>query len=830
MNASDGDIEARLVALQTEHRVAEAAVRDDERRLEEIKDGVAELLRDAAVTRGRLGDLAGEHAEREERLAAIARETPALVSAVDNAQAALAIAENGGRAWRDELARRETERHEGEAKLYHLRAALEQSALRIAAARETRNQAARAARRILPGGAGERLRAVLESLNGDRPAAPPAMLLDVMKAPPALEPALRAVLGDQLEAVITDSPHFALRAIEVLKQHESGRLSFIPRTLDAAGGTHHAIDAPGIAGRLLEMVEVEPRFTPLAEALMGHVMLANDLRSAYAASNLNGRGTVFVTRDGDVLAPDRMISGGSGGAQADSAEAIGMRQRALALEVAERVVIEAEADHEELTRRVEWARLAVADELEALRDIRTRLAECDGAVTAARTAIAQAEQRLALLEANRAAAQRRVEEIAQLALAANQRLEDLARAEQAARARLAHALDALSGRRAAAKNLGEAMLELGARVAAHKAARIALQQDYRHQRAIAETLDGELQRADEELARAAHERAEFERESAALAAQDAAALVHRDEFEAARAALHLRCQAGEHELEGARAALKLARERAAAIAAEGTQCQLRRERAGTLAEELARGFAEKFAAAFDSVADELRVRLADRDPAADAARLQELRARAEKIGEVNLAAESEVKELEERAGHLTAERDDLQAAANDLAHTIQKLNREARKRFSETFEGAARNFGELFPKLMRGGKGRLELAAADDVLEAGVNILVQPAGKKVKELALLSGGEKALSAMALIFSLFLLNPSPFCVMDEVDAPLDEFSLAAFTGLVRELKARSQFIIITHNQRTMQAADHIHGVTMERPGISRIISLEIPRAA
>jgi len=107
---------------------------------------------------------------------------------------------------------------------------------------------------------------------------------------------------------------------------------------------------------------------------------------------------------------------------------------------------------------------------------------------------------------------------------------------------------------------------------------------------------------------------------------------------------------------------------------------------------------------------------------------------------------------------------------------------------------------------------------------------VQPAGKKVKEIGLLSGGEKALSAMALIFALFLLNPSPFCVMDEVDAPLDEFSLAAFTGLVQELKPNSQFIIITHNQRTMQAADHIHGVTMDRPGISRLISLKIPDAA
>ena len=185
-------------------------------------------------------------------------------------------------------------------------------------------------------------------------------------------------------------------------------------------------------------------------------------------------------------------------------------------------------------------------------------------------------------------------------------------------------------------------------------------------------------------------------------------------------------------------------------------------------------------------------------------RLVELRAKAERIGEVNLAAESEVKELEERSSALESERADLQAAVNDLTQTIQQLNREARKRFAETFETAAKNFELLFPKLLRGGKGRLELTQADDVLDAGVNILVQPAGKKVKEIGLLSGGEKALSAMALIFSLFLLNPSPFCLMDEVDAPLDEFSLAAFTGLVQELKERSQFIIITHNQRTMQA--------------------------
>jgi chromosome segregation protein len=448
----------------------------------------------------------------------------------------------------------------------------------------------------------------------------------------------------------------------------------------------------------------------------------------------------------------------------------------------------------------------------------------------ARDALVRAERQLTLAEANRAHADRRLAEVSGLALAANSRLEEMVRLEQQARARLGAAVAALSDRRGVGQRLGGAMLAAAAKLEARKVFLSTLEQELRHQGRIAEGLEGQIGQHRAEVERARRERIEFERESATLAAQDEDAAERRRQLEAAVAELQAQCGEPARELETARGALAQARQTADALDAEAIQCELRRERARTLIEELERAFREKFEVEFGALAADLEGTLMGRDAQKDEARLQDLRARAEKIGPVNLAAESEVKELEERTGALAAERADLRAAVNDLSHTIQRLNREARKRFSETFEGAARNFAELFPKLMRGGKGRLELAEADDVLEAGVNILVQPAGKKVKEIDLLSGGEKALSAMALIFSLFLLNPSPFCVMDEVDAPLDEFSLAAFTGFVWELKERSQFIVITHNQRTMQAAEHIHGVTMERPGISRIISLKIPAAA
>jgi chromosome segregation protein len=460
---------------------------------------------------------------------------------------------------------------------------------------------------------------------------------------------------------------------------------------------------------------------------------------------------------------------------------------------------------------------------------RSRIEDAERGAAAARSAIAKAEQQLALAEAGSANTSRRLAELTIAVVSSNARMEELALLEQSARARLGEASAGLAERRNETKRLGDAMLTAGARVEARKRELAALAQELLHLQRMTAELETQIDQNHAQLERARSERIEFQREVANLAAQDDTGAARRGELEEVVGTLTQRCAERENELARARANLKDARDRLATLESEAVDCSLKRERARTLIEELERSFAEKFLADFNSVADDLDTALSGRNSVQDGARLHDLRARAEKIGEVNLAAESEVRELEERAGVLTTERADLQAALNDLTHTIHKLNREARKRFAETFEGAAKNFELLFPKLLRGGKGRLELTAADDVLDAGVNILVQPAGKKVKEIALLSGGEKALSAMALIFSLFLLNPSPFCVMDEVDAPLDEFSLAAFTGLVSDLKQSSQFIIITHNQRTMQSADHIHGVTMDRPGISRIISLKIPAA-
>lgn len=207
-------------------------------------------------------------------------------------------------------------------------------------------------------------------------------------------------------------------------------------------------------------------------------------------------------------------------------------------------------------------------------------------------------------------------------------------------------------------------------------------------------------------------------------------------------------------------------------------------------------------------------------------RLEELRRQIESMGEVNLTAIDEFQELEERYTFLSTQREDLQESLAGLQAAISKINRTTRRRFRETFDLVNAKFQENFPRLFRGGKAILRLTDEEDLLETGIEIDAQPPGKKLKNVTLLSGGEKALTAVALIFSIFMVKPSPFCLLDEVDAPLDDANIGRFNDIIREMAKTSQFILITHSKRTMEIVDTLYGVTMEEPGVSKTVSVRI----
>jgi chromosome segregation protein len=207
---------------------------------------------------------------------------------------------------------------------------------------------------------------------------------------------------------------------------------------------------------------------------------------------------------------------------------------------------------------------------------------------------------------------------------------------------------------------------------------------------------------------------------------------------------------------------------------------------------------------------------------------ESLERRIQRLGNINLAAIDEYQEQAERKAYLDAQFKDLSEALETLENAIRKIDRETRTRFKETFDHANAGLGRLFPRLFGGGHAYLELDG-DDLLNAGVTVMARPPGKRISTIHLLSGGEKALTAVALVFSIFELNPAPFCLLDEVDAPLDDANVGRFSEIVKEMSDQVQFVLITHNKVTMETMKQLTGVTMNEPGVSRLVAVDIDEA-
>jgi chromosome segregation protein len=238
---------------------------------------------------------------------------------------------------------------------------------------------------------------------------------------------------------------------------------------------------------------------------------------------------------------------------------------------------------------------------------------------------------------------------------------------------------------------------------------------------------------------------------------------------------------------------------------------------------------ESITAAGHELASVLEALPAGADPTEWQQQLETLDAKIKRLEPVNLAAISEYDEQSQRKTYLDAQLADLNTALETLEGAIKKIDRETRQRFKETFDRVNTGLQELFPRLFGGGHAYLELTG-EDLLDSGVSIMARPPGKRVSNISLLSGGEKALSAVALVFSIFRLNPAPFCLLDEVDAPLDEANVGRFSQLVTEMSERVQFLFVTHNKATMEAARQLCGVTMREPGVSRLVQVDLAEAA
>jgi chromosome segregation protein len=652
-----------------------------------------------------------------------------------------------------------------------------------------------------------------------------AVLASVLRVPPALERAVAAALGARLTHLVVDDTQRAIGAIAWLRETGGGSATVVPRDPERR--------APVIVPsgqRLVDAIEVDGPHWALAEALLGDVIVADDMASALTLWRAATTPVTVVTREGEAIDALGAVTGGSeppleetllarerelreleearhgAAARLEGGEADLARARSAVAEASARMagleealqgirveLVAAEKDRE----RLEAERERIAAELEVGALEAGGLAGEDGEVAGELATLA------ARVEDMAADVERRRDDLAVRQAALGRWREEHAAAEQrrmAAAVRAAAVAERLRAVRAESSRCATAVAELEERLAAVR-------------RAVSEARAGS-----EQAQRDAADAAAAHRRSAALAAE------RGQEREGLRAAI----AESERLLSADDAAEQVAREQLDGVRDERSRVEIALTERRMALEHLAAQLLERYELGTEALRDVPTEE--DGQDAEREARAEALRARLTRLGDVNPAALAELEELRERHAFLEAQRVDLERSLDDLKRTIAKLTRTSRQRFEETFAAANEKLAEVFPKLFPSGLARLELVTPEEGGEPGVEIVVQPAGKKLQSLTLLSGGEKALTAVALILSLFLIRPTPFCILDEVDAPLDEANIGRFNQLVRDMAQASQFVLITHNRRTMEVAHTLYGITMQLAGVSKVVAVRLREAA
>jgi chromosome segregation protein len=675
-------------------------------------------------------------------------------------------------------------------------------------------------------------------------------LADALNVDAKWERAVEGVLGSSLQSIVVPTPDDAVRAAQWLRENNGGRASFLVAGLHGGSEEVEEVDTltvltcrleerPALLPAPTEAVREDLRISDLLGAPQQLVTVLKrtlpQKMNARIAANLEdamvksiATGEMYVTLNGDWIASGQFVNAGDA---RDLEEGAGL----LAFK---RELRELETRAEALAREVDAA-------ASSAKDARARMVELEDAVVLLNEAIGREEREAmahehtttsleqeveraerhmrvvgqdsarvdeerfevenrraqALLEAEAAETAR--EAAADKVIKASALLTDLRREAEIESESLAHqraaAAAASERRRATTAELRRIEGEL-----ADFAARVE-----RHRMELAEmggrSDELKLSIADLELANSSVEidRAREEEQIADLSNRLQEARRQADEFSAELSELNRRAA----EVRDSRGALEVQRAEAHArqtFVHENCQTEL-----GQSLEDLARELT--FPEEFDLEASHTRV--------------EELRTRLEGFGGVNMMALEELAEAEQRLLFLTVQRQDIIEGISATEEALREIKRRSRERFRHAFEQINKNFSSLFQELFGGGRGEMSLIDADDVLESGIDVVAQPPGKRLQNVLLLSGGEKAMAALALVLGIFHYRPAPFCLLDEVDAPLDEANVGRFTDKVVQMSANTQFIVITHNKRTMEMARALYGVTMEEAGVSKLVSVK-----
>jgi len=647
------------------------------------------------------------------------------------------------------------------------------------------------------------------------------LLADAIETAPELEAAVEAALADRLQCIVCDKEATVLGALDFLRESNGGRVSLaLPLECEPLPGAVVAGAVP-----LAEHVTVTGQCHGLIRRLLNDVMLVDSIQQGIELARLHPA-LSFVTRGGEMVSLGGIVTGGS----SDQVQKGIIHKKRELKDLEERVttldqeVVELGKERADLQRQSQEVNEGLKVSGTQLHQAELKLALLRKDCQQATDEISRVEERLAVqaMEAENLQEERQTLEI-ELKLAV-ERLAETGSSSQELELGVARLRAELDTRRLQLAAVRERVTTIRVQVATLR------EQHEAHLRGVAD-----LERQSPDLVRRMTSDREDTEKGAAGRVQLAAAIsagtqrlegLLRQQVTAENRLADVRSayEASGSGLADAEKRARQLREESDAVRQSQAELNLRFSTVSMHAEHLEQGLLEK--SRIPMVEALARLEAVEFDEPARRTRQVDLQRLLDEMGEVNLMAIDECAGMEERFTFLSAQKEDLEESLRRLQQAIQRINRTTRQRFQETYDLVNAKFQEVFPRLFCGGKAELRLTNEEDLLETGIDIIVQPPGKKLQNVTLLSGGEKALTAVALIFSIFLIKPTPFCLLDEVDAPLDDANIGRFNDMVREMCAISQFIIITHNKATMQVADTLYGITMEEPGASKVVSVRL----
>jgi chromosome segregation protein len=652
----------------------------------------------------------------------------------------------------------------------------------------------------------------------------------LIQVPAEFEAAMETALGGALQHLVVDTEEDGRKGIRFLKENGLGRATFLPMdVIQPRRFPAHEADrlrsVDGFVGIAADLVKTDERYRSVVENLLGQVVVTRTLEKANAIARQLGYRYRVVTLDGDVVNPGGSMTGGS--RQKSKVNLLG---RTRQLEELETRLREAEREWRDIRDRVN----ALTDRQEAWEQSLEQLRRQGEEHRAHKQELHASEREKAVehrsvAERLRVVSEERDKTDAELVEIGRKQTE-LAERLAALRQEAEKCQTTVAGLEAEVRREATEKDEVGRMITEWKVTVARLTQEKEHLKTNGARVREELERLDEQLRSAMEQQEELDAElernrgeaeqleasTGDLRTVKSETQARLDEARKKRDEWYRQREELERELREVQQTLRKQEDQL-------RQHEIKVNRMDVELNHLLEKLAEEYEMSFELARERFSV---PEDPSQAEREVRSLKQKIASLGEVNLGAIEEYKRLTERLEFLEQQQNDLIEAKNTLYEVIRNIESEMSRRFLESFEAIRTEFQDVFVKMFGGGRADLHLTDPDNLLETGIEIMAQPPGKKLQNLGLLSGGERALTAIALLFAVIRVKPVPFCVLDEVDAALDDANVARFARYLREFSQNTQFIVITHRKLTMEGADVLYGITMEESGVSKLVSVKL----